>query len=82
MASVYSGAGCAKIWYPTHEKGFAVPAPEIVRQLVQRFEENLDSYRSGRYKEHMGWEIESTDKAIASRLWVVPYWDDIWVKRG
>jgi hypothetical protein len=28
-----------------------MPAPEIVRQLVQRFEENLDSYRSGRYNE-------------------------------
>jgi 5-methylcytosine-specific restriction endonuclease McrA len=28
-----------------------MPAPEIVHQLVKRFEENLDSYRSSRYNE-------------------------------
>jgi len=28
-----------------------VPAPEVVRQLVKRFEENIDSYRSSRYNE-------------------------------
>jgi len=28
-----------------------VPAPESVRQFVNRFEENLDSYRSSRYNE-------------------------------
>jgi len=28
-----------------------LPAPESIRQLVKRFEENLDSYRSGRYNE-------------------------------
>lgn len=28
-----------------------MPAPENIRQLVKRFEENLDSYRSGKYNE-------------------------------
>ena len=28
-----------------------MPAPESVRQLVKRFEENIDSYRSSRYNE-------------------------------
>jgi type I restriction-modification system DNA methylase subunit len=28
-----------------------MPAPEIIRQLVERFEENRDAYRSGRYNE-------------------------------
>ncbi|NTW12380.1 MAG: restriction endonuclease subunit M, partial [Anaerolineales bacterium] len=28
-----------------------MPAPEIVRQLVQRFEEHLEAYRSGKYNE-------------------------------
>lgn len=28
-----------------------MPAPEIVHQLVKRFEENIDSYRSSRYNE-------------------------------
>ena len=28
-----------------------MPAPEIVRQLVQRFEEHKDAYRSSDYKE-------------------------------
>jgi len=28
-----------------------MPAPEIVQQLVKRFEENLDSYRSSKYNE-------------------------------
>ena len=28
-----------------------MPAPDVVRQLVKRFEENLDSYRSSRYNE-------------------------------
>lgn len=28
-----------------------MPAPEIVHQLVKRFEENLDAYRSGEYNE-------------------------------
>ena len=28
-----------------------MPAPDVVHQLVKRFEENLDSYRSGKYNE-------------------------------
>ena len=28
-----------------------MPAPEVVRELVRRFEENADSYRSGKYNE-------------------------------
>ena len=28
-----------------------MPAPEIIRQLVQRFEEHKDAYRSSRYNE-------------------------------
>ena len=28
-----------------------MPTPEIVHQLVKRFEENIDSYRSSRYNE-------------------------------
>ena len=28
-----------------------MPAPDVVRQLVKRFEENIDSYRSSRYNE-------------------------------
>jgi len=28
-----------------------MPAPEVVHQLVKRFEENIDSYRSSRYNE-------------------------------
>ena len=28
-----------------------MPAPDILHQLVRRFEEHLDSYRSGRYNE-------------------------------
>lgn len=28
-----------------------MPAPEVVRQLVQRFEEHLEAYRSGKYNE-------------------------------
>jgi hypothetical protein len=44
-----------------------MPASEKIRQLVKRFEENLDSYRSGRYNEetHLQREIEpSADKTI------------------
>ena len=28
-----------------------MPAPESMRELVKRFEENLDSYHSGKYNE-------------------------------
>lgn len=28
-----------------------MPAPDVIYQLVRRFEEHLDSYRSGRYNE-------------------------------
>jgi len=28
-----------------------MPAPENIRQLVNRFEEHLDAYRSGKYNE-------------------------------
>jgi hypothetical protein len=28
-----------------------MPAPESMRELVKRFEENLDSYRSSKYNE-------------------------------
>lgn len=28
-----------------------MPAPEAVRELVKRFEENMDSYRSSKYNE-------------------------------
>ena len=28
-----------------------MPAPDVVRELVKRFEENIDSYRSGKYNE-------------------------------
>ena len=42
---------CAKIWYSNLAKGFAVPAPDVVRELVKRFEDNLESYRSSRYNE-------------------------------
>ena len=28
-----------------------MPAPEVVRQLVKWFEENIDSYRSSKYNE-------------------------------
>ena len=28
-----------------------MPAPDVVRELVKRFEENIDSYRSSRYNE-------------------------------
>jgi len=52
-----------------------MPAPETVRQLVRRFEENLDLYRSSRYnekqlastpqdKDRVKREIETTKKAI------------------
>ena len=33
-----------------------MPAPENIHQLVKRFEDNRDSYRSGKY--------ESTDRGI------------------
>jgi hypothetical protein len=42
-----------------------MPAPETIRQLVKRFEENLDSYRSSKYNEtQLQFVIESTDRAI------------------
>ena len=28
-----------------------MPAPDVIKNLVQRFEEHRDSYRSGRYNE-------------------------------
>ena len=28
-----------------------MPAPDVVRELVKRFEKNIDSYRSGKYNE-------------------------------
>ena len=28
-----------------------MPAPDIIRQLVERFKRNRDSYRSGKYNE-------------------------------
>jgi hypothetical protein len=42
-----------------------MPAPETIRQLVKRFEEHLDAYRSSKYNEtQLRFVIESTDRAI------------------
>jgi hypothetical protein len=39
--------------------------PEIIQQLVKRFEEHKEIYRSGRYNEtQLRREFESTDRAI------------------
>ncbi|MBA4420604.1 MAG: hypothetical protein C0391_05605 [Anaerolinea sp.] len=38
-----------------------MPAPEIIHNLVKRFEENRDAYRSGKYKAR---EIDPTDREI------------------
>lgn len=51
-----------------------MPAPRIIHELVERFERNVDTYRSGNYNETqlrrdfldpffkaLGWDIDNTD---------------------
>ena len=50
-----------------------MPAPDSLHQLVRRFEEHLDSYRSGRYNEtQLRREIESTDVRIDRLVYELP----------
>jgi hypothetical protein len=42
-----------------------MPAPDIIQQLVQRFEDNLSTYRSGHYDEtQLQRQIDLTDHEI------------------
>ena len=50
-----------------------MPAPDILHQLVRRFVEHLDSYRSGRYNETpVDHEIEASDGAIDKLVYELP----------
>lgn len=62
-------------------------APETIRQLVTRFDEHCESYRSGKYNEtQLVGEMESTGKLSDKLVYKlspkgddIPQGDNVWV---
>ena len=75
-----------------HKRRKAMPAPEIIHQLVQQFTDNRDAYRSGRYNEAqlrqeflnpffeaLGWDV-SNRKGYSINYREVVHEDSIHIK--